>query len=486
MSAAVLLLAAALGTVALGIQLLDRRLREGPGGERRVQGAHWASRRDLRELRVDGPRRGRVTLGHHGRRLVAAEERASVLIVGPTTISLKTSGLAIPALLEWQGPALATSVKSDLLLATLKRRRRLGKAMVFDPTATTGIESVKATPLSACGSWRGAMQVAHRLALSARMSGSRGLEDAEFWHTAAENLLAPLLYAAGSSGGQMADVISWLNEDADADQEVRELLAEAPESREALSAWKANWSLEERQRSSIYMTAGTILTAFRDPRVLEASARAEYTPAALLDGGANTLYLCAPAHEQERLRSLFAAMVSELVAVVYESSAQTGKPIDPPLLVLLDEAANIAPIADLDVLASSGAGQGIQLLSVFQDLAQVRARYGKHAQTIFNNHRAKVFCPGIADPDTIEFIAQVIGDGEFRQSSETAGAKGHSSSTEGSTYRRLVPANVLRGAKKGSGLLVSGNRPPARIALRPWFEDQELSELVEHGALSDV
>jgi len=481
MSAAGLMLASMLGAIALALHLLDRKVRDGPNGERRVQGARWARRRDLRDLRVDAPKRGRVTLGHHGRRLIAAEERASVLIVGPTTISLKTAGLAIPALLEWQGPALATSVKSDLLMATLKRRRRLGKAMVFDPTATTGIKSVKATPLSACDSWRGAMQVAHRLSLSARMGSSRGLEDAEFWHTAAEDLLAPLLYAAKRGGCQMADVISWLDEEAGADEEVRELLAEAPESRDALSAWKANWSLEERQRSSIYMTARTILTAFRDPRVLEASIRAEYTPATLLDGGANTLYLCSPAHEQERLRSLFSAMVSELVASVYETSAKTGKPIDPPLLVLLDEAANIAPIADLDVLASSGAGQGIQLLSVFQDLSQVRAKYGKHAHSIFNNHRAKVFCPGIADPETIEFIGQVIGDGEFRQSSETAGAKGHSSSTEGSTYRRLVPANVLRGAMKGSGLLVSGNRPPAWIGLRAWFEDEQLSDLVERG-----
>ena len=35
----------------------------------------------------------------------------------------KTTGLAIPALLEWQGPVLATSVKSDLLIDTVARRR---------------------------------------------------------------------------------------------------------------------------------------------------------------------------------------------------------------------------------------------------------------------------------------------------------------------------------------------------------------------------
>ncbi len=110
---------------------------------------------------------------------------------------------------------MATSVKSDLLLDTLHRRRELGRAMVFDPTRATGIPGVHATPLSGCGSWRGAMRVAHCLASSAR-SGSGGLADAEFWYAAAEKLLAPLLFAATVSGGEMADVMRWLNEGPDA------------------------------------------------------------------------------------------------------------------------------------------------------------------------------------------------------------------------------------------------------------------------------
>jgi type IV secretion system protein VirD4 len=322
------------------------------------------------------------------------------------------------------------------------------------------------------------MQVAHRLAGSARTAGSGGLEDAEFWYAAAEKLLSPLLFAAAATGGDMADVIGWLNDGAQAEEEVSERLGTAG-SPAALSAWRANWNREARQRSSIYTTAETIMGAFADPRVLKASSGAEYTPAALLDGGANTLYLCAPAHEQERLRILFAAMVSEVVAVVYEIAARTGKPIDPPLLIVLDEAGNVAPVADLDTIASTGAGQGIQIVAIFQDFAQVEARYGKRAATIVNNHRAKVFCSGIADPATLRYASQIVGDGEFRQRSNTTAAKGRGSATEGSTYRDLAAANVIRQAKPGSALLVSGNLPAAWLALRPWFEDAGLRELVE-------
>ena len=92
------------------------------GPSHRPASARWASGRDLRALRVDGPTRGRLILGRHGRQLIAAEERQSVIVLAPAQ-SGKTTGLAIPSLREWDGPALVTSVKSDLLAATFAARR---------------------------------------------------------------------------------------------------------------------------------------------------------------------------------------------------------------------------------------------------------------------------------------------------------------------------------------------------------------------------
>lgn len=445
------------------------------GGRRRAPSARWASRRDLAPLRVPAPQRRRLTLGRSGRTLLAAQERQSVIAFAPTE-SHKTTGLAIPALLEWQGPVLATSIKSDLLIDTVAHRQTLGEVMIFDPALVTGLEPSRATPLWGAGTWRGAMRVAHWLASAAR-TGSGGLQDADFWYAAAEKLLAPLLFAAASSGRTMESVVRWLDEGPDAnDTHIEELLAEAGEPA-AKRAWQATQNREERQRSSVYTTAEMIVGAFADPRVAEETKGADYSPAALLDGGANTLYLCAPLHEQERLRTIFSMLVQELLAVVYETVAATGKPLDPPLLLLLDECANIAPIPNLAEIASTGAGQGVQLLSVFQDMAQVSSRYGRQASTIVNNHRAKVFGTGISDPDTLNYVSRVLGAGEFEQRSRSTGEKGRRSETEGDTYRDLAPANLVRQRDPGTGLLVYGHLPPAKIKLRPWYEDPELRRL---------
>ncbi|MGN6258332.1 MAG: type IV secretory system conjugative DNA transfer family protein [Solirubrobacterales bacterium] len=441
-------------------------------GQRRAPAARWASRRDLAPLRVPSPQPRRLTLGWSGRSLLAARERQSVIVFAPTQ-SHKTTGLAIPALLEWDGPVLATSVKSDLLLDTVAHRQRLGEVMVFDPARVTGMEPSRATPLWGAASWRGAMRVAHWLAAAGK-TGAGGLQDADFWYAAAEKLLAPLLFAAASSGRTMEAVVRWLDEGPEASEEqVEALLREAGEPA-ARRAWQASQNREERQRSSVYTTAEMIVGAFADPQVIEETEGADYNPAALLDGGANTLYLCAPLHEQERLRTVFSMLVQELLAVIYETVAATGKPLDPPLLLALDECANTAPIPNLAEIASTGAGQGVQMLTIFQDMAQVVSRYGRRAPTIVNNHPVKVFGTGISDVDTLSYVSRLLGAGEFEQRSRSTGEQGRRSQTEGDTYRDLAPANVIRERRPGSGLLVYGHLPPAKIRLRPWYEDCEL------------
>src|SRR6266545_6463407 len=139
-----------------------------PGHERSTKhaGAVWAGSRELRLLTVRGPEPGRVILGRTPGllgRLLAAEDCHSVLVFGPTG-SWKTSGLVVPAVLEWTGPLLATSVKPDLLRATIAYRARLGQVVVIDPLGASGVKAARWTPLASCGTWAGAQQTAVQLA----------------------------------------------------------------------------------------------------------------------------------------------------------------------------------------------------------------------------------------------------------------------------------------------------------------------------------
>jgi type IV secretion system protein VirD4 len=443
--------------------------------ERRPPSAKMASRRDLRVLRVPSPQPGRVTLGRRGGMLLAAEERQSVIVFSPSQ-TFKTTGLAIPALLEWEGPVLATSVKNDLIADTLARRESLGKVAIFDPARVTDLPRSRISPLWGATTWPGAVRVARWLMNAGRLSRS-GMQDADFWFEAAEKLLRPLLFAAATNGETMGSVIRWLDEGPEASEaEVTDLLRETGVT-DAQRQWRATLNREERQRSSIYTTAEIALAAFADPNVLEETAGADYTPSLLFDGGANTLFLSAPRMEQERLRALFSTIVQEHLWLTEGLFAATEKPLDPPWLLLLDEAANTAPVPHLDQVAATGLGQGIQLFSSFQDFSQGEAVYGSLFPSIVNNHAAKIIGSGISDPKTTSFFKDVIGTGQFEQRSKTAGEKGRRSTTEGETYRDLAPASVLREARPGTGHLVYRHLRPTNISLRPWFDERKLREL---------
>lgn len=429
----------------------------------------WATARDLRELAVKHAPQGRLVLGRVGRTLVAAEERQSVIVLGPTQ-SMKTSGFAIPAILEWRGPVIATSVKTDLLRNTFAARQDDGNVWVFDPTGSTPLVGSQWSPLEFCRDWHSAHRTAEWLA-GATTSGSTGLAQDEFWYMTAAKLLAPLLFAAAISDRTISDVVRWVN--LQEEKEVTQALEQSGEPA-ALAAAKASFNREGRHKSSVYTTAETVLAAYEDPVVGASGSRCDITPAKLLDGGWHSLYVVAPAHEQRRLRPLFETLLHTVISFAFEKSSKDGKVLDPPLLLVLDEAANIAPLRDLDQLASTAAGHGIQLVSVFQDLAQISNRYGERSQTVVNNHRAKIVLSGISDTQTLEYASRLLGDEEILQSSVTRGARGARSTTESVGTRSLAPAHVLRGIRPGEGVLVYGHLPPARLRLRPWFKEKQL------------
>lgn len=454
---------ALVGGVSAGVFLVRRRLVR----NRTTSGSAWATKRDLAALVVSRPEPGRLVLGRVGRSLIAGEQRQSVIVLGPTQ-SMKTSGFAIPAILEWNGPIVATSVKTDLIRHTIEHRGRLGRTWVYDPTDSTGAETAKWSPLALCGDWRGAQRVATWLASSAGRGGS-GLDQSEFWHTLAAKLLAPLLYAAATSDGSISDVVRWVNT-----QEEAEVAAalEATGTREALVAGQASWRREPRQKSSVYSTAEEVLMAYEDPGVARSAERSDFSADALLDGGHHTLYIAAPSHEQKRLRPLFQTLLESIVNHAYEVSSRRGSPLDPALLIVLDEAANIAPLPELDALASTASAHGIELVTVFHDFAQIANRYGDRAATIVNNHRAKIVLSGVSDPQTLEYVSRLLGDEEVMQDAVTRGSEGSHSTTSSPTLRTLAPAHVLRGINPGEGVLVYGHLPPARIRLRPWFVER--------------
>jgi type IV secretion system protein VirD4 len=446
--------------------------------------AGWARPQLFRELYVRGPTPWRVTLGRVNGRLVAAEPLQSVIALGPTQ-SQKTSGLTIPAILEWEGPVLAACVKPDLIRSTIGRRWQKGEVFLYDPAGATGMEANTWSPLPRCETWEGAYRMALSLVDASRLV-SRADRDIEAIPGATTNLLASMLLAAAISGRSMADVLRWGQRQDRAEITAAINVANEPA---AGDAFESIWSLSEQRRSQVYSQVLGVIAAYTDPTVKEASAGTRFTAERLLDGVANTAYVSLPAHEQRRLGPLSVALVQDVIELAFERARNRGAPIDPALLVVLDDAASSAALPQLDMYATIAGGHGVQLVATFRHLSQMRARYDERAETVFANHRAKVILSGVTDAETLALLSHLLGDETIRQlATPSALAKASRDRGEGDQPRGprgparggrgASPAEALGWISPGHGVLLYGHLPPAPITLRPWFRDRQLQAMV--------
>jgi len=457
----------------------------------------FAKARDLAPLLVRSPQPGRFIVARFGRRLVATEatpkaeekrrarrgDRGALALVGPSRSGKTTA--AVSGILEWDGTAVLSSVKADLLGATQGWRSQLGNVQVYDPTSSTGTPTAGWSPLHQANTVIGAQRSARALCDAAPRGGVEGGMD--FWLAQAEILLSGLLFVAHHAKRDMGAVCEWvLLQDRPTELgpgEVRlaldqllggtdpALMGQAIEVSRALISI---WGMEERTRSSIYATTQTVVWPWSDPGVA-ASSKGESVKLDWLLDGANTLYLCAPIEDQKRLAPAFGGLLNDLIAQAYRHVAKTGRPLDPPLLIVIDEAGN-TPLRALPEYASTLAGIGVLLVTIWQSLAQIDAAYRAHADTILTNHLTKVFYAGLSDPASLRYVNQVLGDAEVETSSRSGVERLGAGSTQLATTRvALAPAHTLRQMRPGDALLLHGTLPPAHVRTRPFYRDRELA-----------
>lgn len=443
---------------------------------------------DAAKLIIEGRPNGRLVLGRVGDRLLATEKRHSVLALGPTG-SGKTSGLALPALLEWRGPALVVSAKADLAgLAWEERDRGRGTNWLFDPTSSMpSIRGASRRPPGGHGwsplqlidsvprprnelevnrrirQWSLARRTAHWMVDGVRPGQDGGPLPAP-WYAAAEQILAPMLLAAAASEVSMGQVVEWVDRRDHA--AVRDALANIGVA-EAEAAWDGAHHYDEATTVGSYQILSSVLYPFGDPVVLAQATAPQISAAGLLDGKPNTLFVLAPANHQDRLRPLLTTIISEVIdAAMNEAASTESGHLEHPLLVIIDDAVGCAPFGLLDQLASLGAGLGIQVLTLSQDLSQLgRVSGQERASQLADSHRARVVLPGITDPFTLDYLNALIRGNRLTDPSRTDVED--DAVISGS-------AGWMRTLDDDAAIVIYGNLAPIRVKLRPWYGDKAL------------
>ncbi|MGD7708123.1 type IV secretory system conjugative DNA transfer family protein [Microlunatus sp. Y2014] len=440
----------------------------------------WATRADVQGLVTAEYDPRRVRLGYLGPDLLCNPLLRSLLVLAPTGAG-KTPRVVVPNVLVHRGPVLAGSVKGDLLHLTVKRRREFGPVTVFDPTDVSGQANCRWSPLAAITTYADAGRAASWLSESSK-SGNAGVEAAQFWDSLGRRMLAPMLFAAARTRETMSTVARWTQ--LQQYEKVTAILDEIDDP-DAIMGWSAFVNTHARTRDSVANTGWTVLEAWAHPDVRHAvGVTADDWDGLDIDQlltDYGTLYLVAPASEQRFFTPIFETLVNAVLQRVETMAAQRqGIALDPPLLLALDEAANVAPLRRLDQIASKGAGEGIVLLTVWQNEAQIDKIYGAvDARTILGNHTARLYMSGITDQQTLDSLSRLIGTDTIDRETTQTDRDGRTSRSRTPTDIEVAPSPWLRQLPDDVAVLITSKFKPAKVSLPGWWEDDTLRPLVD-------
>nr|BFE55643.1 type IV secretory system conjugative DNA transfer family protein [Dactylosporangium thailandense] len=365
----------------------------------------------------------------------------SVGIVGPPRYG-KTSGLIIPALMNWAGPVVATSTRGDLLRFCAGWRGHLaagrgGRVHVYDPFGSEpGITGLRWSPLAGCAD----PAVCYRRVAAMTAVASRGISDGEHWRAGAAVLLRGVFHAAALAGADLTQVRRWL-----AQQDVRTAADILRHSKTTARGWaddlQAVEHIGERERGGFFSVARNCLDATAEPTVLASTAVTDLDLDQFLLTG-STLFIVGPSHHQDAIAPLIVGLVDSIAQRAAELAARSpGGRLADPLLLALDEVANIAPLRSLPSLVSEGGGRGIVTMWAVQSLAQLRARYGAdEQQAILAATTAKLIYGGMSNGEDLRNVSSWAGEARDPQVTYYAGG-----TTNTAMMRGPRPAGGLTG-----------------------------------------
>lgn len=192
-----------------------------------------------------------------------------------------------------------------------------------------------------------------------------------------------------------------------------------------------------------------------------------------LDARANAAFIIAAIGEREKARALMEEMLAAL-----ETMTDRLDPPPLPVCFLLDELATLGHLPAVENAVGLAAGYGIQLWSVFQDIAQMRELYrGRWASFIGNSGIRAIF--NLDDFDTADYWSKFMGGRLVETYSREENIFGLSQGRGVGTDMRPLRAaeELMTDYAKAKMLVLAQGEHPIEAARVPYFRDDTLKGL---------
>ncbi|MFA3839487.1 TraM recognition domain-containing protein [Streptomyces aureus] len=289
---------------------------------------------------------------------------------------------AIQAIRDAEGPVLVVTSSASVWAETKDARSKLGPVLVYDPTHLCDTPArLHWNPAQGCDDKPAAASRAAALLAPIRPTAKLDTATAD----TAETLLRSFLHAAAVDAKPFRHVHRWAQ--GTQVQEAVRILRTSPKAA-AGSAGELEAALTshpERRDMAQELTARALSSLF-SIHIREACTP-NRTDALTLDSFVNeggTLYVVGEAIEDPKTDPGAMPLLTALASSVVEHGRRMAERssagrLDPPMTLVLDDVAAVAPLPQLPELLSTGADRGLPTLALLRSREQGRARW-PHAE----------------------------------------------------------------------------------------------------------
>ncbi|WP_405881318.1 type IV secretory system conjugative DNA transfer family protein [Streptomyces sp. NBC_01136] len=334
------------------------------------------------ELSKEAPQTTASTapLAAGGKRLSGWERNgaAGALVLAPPETRQPT---ATQAVRDAEGPALVVTSNPTIWSETKDARAKLGPVLLYDPSHLCDTPArLHWSPSNGCEDKATAASRAAALLSPVRPTAKVDQAMADV----AETLLRSYLHAAAVEGKAFRHVHRWA-QGTQVQDAVRALRTNPKAASGAAGELEAALTSHPERRDIAQELTARALSALFTVNVRE-SCTPNRSDALVLDSFVNeggTLYVVGEPIEDPKANPGAMPLLTALASSVVERGrrmaerSSSGR-LDPPLTLVLDDVAAVAPLPQLPELLSTGAGQGLPTLALLRSQEQARARWPQY------------------------------------------------------------------------------------------------------------
>ncbi|MFI5885200.1 type IV secretory system conjugative DNA transfer family protein [Streptomyces sp. NPDC051554] len=285
---------------------------------------------------------------------------------------------ATQAVWDAEGPTLVVTSNSAVWQDTKDARAKLGPVLLYDPAHLCDTPArLHWSPTTGCEDKQTAVKRATALLTPVRPTAKIDQAVAD----TAETLLRSYLHAAAIDGRTIRHVHRW-SQGTQIQDAVRILRTNPKAAPGAAGELEAALTSHAERRDIAQELTSRALSSLSTVNIREACTP-NRTDALSLDSFANeggTLYLVGESIEDPRTNPGAMPLLTALASSVVErgrhmAERSSAGRLDPPMTLVLDDVAAVAPLPQLPDLLATGADRGLPTLALLRSREQARARW---------------------------------------------------------------------------------------------------------------